>query len=65
MKARLAVEKSFGGIDRARQLVVKEAAAIIEPMRVGGLGVGNPFGKLAAVGDDENVQGRILAAVFR
>jgi hypothetical protein len=65
MKARLAVEKSFGGIDRACELVVKETAAIIEPLRVGGLGVVNSLGKLAAVGDDENVQGRILAAVFR
>ena len=65
VKACLAVEIAFGSVDGAGELVVEKAAAVIEPVRVGVLGVGNMLGQHAAVGDAEHVQHRILAAVLR
>ena len=60
----MAIEKSIGGTDQTRELVVEEAARVIEPLGIGALGVGNPVGKVGAGGDVQHVQERILAAVF-
>src|ERR1019366_2980452 len=65
MEARLAIEKSIGSADCTRELVVKKAAAIVEPLRVRGLRVGDALGQIAPVVDGEYMQGRIFTAVFR
>jgi hypothetical protein len=52
-------------IDRSGELVVEEAAAVIEPLRIGILGVGYLLGQQAAVGDGKNMQHGIFAAVLR
>src|SRR5207248_3369164 len=45
VKARLAVEVALGGVDGARQLVVEESGAVIEPRRARGFGVGDALGR--------------------
>jgi len=64
VKARLTIKISIGGIDRTGELVVEETAAIVEPLRLGGLGVGDAIGQVVAVGDVKHMQGRILTAVL-
>ena len=65
VKARLAVEVALGGVDGARQLVVEEPGAVIEPRGARGFGIGDALGQIAPVGDAEHVQDRVLAAVLR
>ena len=65
VEARQAVEIALGGGHRAGELVVKEAAAVIEPVRIGGLGAADALGQHAAVGNGEHMQDGIFAAVLR
>ena len=63
VEARLAVEVALRRVVLAGELVVEEARAVIQPVRLGVLGVGNALGQVAPVGDVQHVQDRVLAAV--
>ncbi len=65
VEARLAVEIALGRIDLAGELVVEEAAAVVEPRRVRALGVGDALGQVGPVRGLHHVQDRILAPVLR
>src|SRR5580658_9042732 len=65
MEACPAVEIALGSVDGAGELIVEKPAAVIEPLRIGILGVGYLFGQHLAVGYGEYVQYGVLAAVLR
>ena len=65
VKARLAVEIAFRRIDLAGELVVEKTAAVIQPVGIGGLGVEDALGEVAAIGDAQHMQDRVLTAVLR
>ena len=63
MEPRLAVEVALRGGNRCGQLVVEEAAAVLEPAGLRLFGVGDALGQVGAVGHVEHVQDRVLAAI--
>ena len=64
VKARAAVEEALRRIDGARQLVVKEARAVVEPLRRRGLRVLDAFRQHPPRVDGQHVQRRILAPIL-
>src|ERR1035438_4485379 len=61
----MAIKIALWSVHLPGQLVVKEAATVLEPLWVGGLGVGDALSKIGTIGNDEHSQSRILASIFR